>query len=166
MRRWLLFMLSLLMLSGCGWFDGFAPAASFDTNNAEREAWNALGITSYRLLVEVEKYNERRQVEAVVRDGRLEQAVLRYWNDEARDWEAPQVLSEERGEPYTVPGLFEMVGGQLAGQQRGVSARYDETYHFPTLIRLGNVHDQNGAVLRDTEVVVRVLEFEPLEPSP
>ncbi|WP_152918030.1 hypothetical protein, partial [Ardenticatena maritima] len=109
MRRWLLFMLSLLMLSGCGWFDGFAPAASFDTNNAEREAWNALGITSYRLLVEVEKYNERRQVEAVVRDGRLEQAVLRYWNDEARDWEAPQVLSEERGEPYTVPGLFEMV---------------------------------------------------------
>nr|WP_290665120.1 DUF6174 domain-containing protein [Ardenticatena sp.] len=164
MRRWVVMVLVLLMASGCGWFDGFAPSASFQTNNAERKAWEALGITSYRVLVEVEKYNERRRVEVVVRDGQLEQAVLRYWSDDERAWEAPQMLSEERGEPYTVPGLFEMVGGELAGQQRSVSARYNETYRFPELIRLGNVHDQNGTVLRDTEVVVRVLEFEPLEP--
>lgn len=156
-------LLFTLLLSGCGLLGGAATPASFGENNAHRQAWDRLGIASYRTLVEVTRYKERRRVEATVQDGRLVQATLRYWNEQTRDWETPLELSDEQGEPYTVPGLFEMVGGELAGQQRSVAVQYDDRYHFPVLIKLGNVHDENGQVLPDTQVVVRVLEFELLK---
>ncbi len=152
-----------LALSACGLTERFSTSpASFDRNNAQRQAWEALGITSYRSIIEVERYNERRRVEVLVQNGDVVRVTLRYWNDETGDWDPPQELTGQRAEPYTVPGLFGMVGGELAGQQRTVAVRYDDQYAFPVLIRLGNVHEQDGTVLPDTEVTVRVLEFEPI----
>ncbi len=162
-RRPLFLALLLIVLSGCSLFGSATKPASFGQNNTQRQAWERLGITSYRTLIEVKRYKERRRVEAIVQDGRLVRATLRYWNEKNRDWEPPLELSDQQGEPYTVPGLFEMVGGELAGQQRSVAVQYDERYHFPVLIELGNVHDESGQVMPDTKVIVRVLEFEPLK---
>lgn len=149
------------LTTACGLFAGTQPA-SFSHNNEQRTEWNHNNVDSYHTVVEVERFNERRRADVVVREGELTSATMQYWNDEEKDWNAPRPLNDEQGKPYTVPGLFEMVGGELAAQQRSVSVHYNDNYDFPDRIDLGAVHDQQGRILSNTDVHVRLITFEAL----
>lgn len=150
-----------LLITACGLFAGTEPA-SFSQNAEQRAEWEDNNVDSYHTVVEVERLNERRRADVVVRDGTLTSATMQYWDDQADDWDAPQPLNDEQGKPYTVPGLFEMVGGQLSAQQRSVSVHYHDTYDFPDRIDLGDVHDPDGRTIPNTDVHVRLVTFEPL----
>lgn len=158
---WIPILILALLVTACGLFAGTEPA-SFSHNVEQRTAWEANNIDSYHTVVEVERSNERRRADVVVRDGELTSATIQYWNDNANEWNAPQPLNDEQGTPYTVPGLFEMVGGQLAAQQRNVSVHYHDNYNFPDRIDLGDVHDREGRTIPNTDVHVRLVTFEPL----
>ncbi|MCZ7575363.1 MAG: DUF6174 domain-containing protein [Ardenticatenaceae bacterium] len=150
-----------LLLAGCVRTQPATPAEL----RAAEAAWAEHPVASYRTVVEVERYDERRRAEVTVHDGAITAAQLVYWDDRTRTWGPPQVLSREQAVPYTVPGLFDMAQGQLAGGQRSVRVAYDRRYRFPIRLELGNVID-GGQMLRNTDVTVRVVRFTALNPSP
>lgn len=153
----------LFLVAGCGLLGPQTSPASFDRNAEQRTAWDRLNVDSYHTVVEVERFRERRRADVVVRDDVLQSATMRYWSDADDAWEPAVALNEEQGRPYTVPGLFEMVGRQLGAQQRSVKVHYDDEYAFPDLLQLGNVHDEQGTVVPNSNVEVRLITFEPLE---
>jgi hypothetical protein len=149
--------LVLLLLAGCG--GRLQPATTALLDDAESR-WQANPVTNYRLVAQVDRPGDVRRVEVLVEQGRIVRATVRYRGKGL--WGEDIDLSEKQAQAFTVPGLFEMVRGELAGSGRGrIEVELDGDYSFPRRLALGPVY-QAGQSIPDTEATVTVRRFEPL----
>ncbi len=154
-----LFMIGALLLASCR--SGLERASLAKVDQME-QAWLAAPVPSYHIVVDVDRPGDRRRNELVVEDGVVVQATVKYWNPERKAWDEPFSLNQEQAEPFTVPGLFEMVREQIELPQRAqVQVKWREDPPMPELIVLGPV-SMNGQPVSGTEATVFLEEFEPL----
>ena len=129
----------------------------------EAEArWQVNPVPSYRIVVDVERPDDRRRNELTVRQGQVVSAVVKYWDSRRRRWKEPYELNPEQAFPFTVPGLFDMVRGELRNSGRAeIRVAMGGEPAFPQRIVLGPVW-QDLRPVPGTEATVIVREFEPL----
>lgn len=119
-------------------------------------------VLNRHMVVDVERPEDRRRYEVTVEQGEIVQGSIAYWDDDRREWDTPIELSEEQSFPFTVPGLFDMVRGELDGGSRtSVRVAMRGEPPFPQRIELGPVR-MEGQVFEDAAGEVSVREFEPL----
>lgn len=154
----------LLFLSGwlAGCYIGL-DRASLQMIDAAEANWQANPVPGYDITVEVDRPGERRRNEISVRQGQVTRAVVRYWNPDEKRWQEPAPLNEEQAFPFTVPGLFDMVRGELqrSGRADIWVAMEKSPASFPRRLVLGPVW-QDGQAVTGTEATVTVREFEPV----
>lgn len=156
----LLGMLGLgFIVAGC---TALMPQASFEMMNDAEAQWEADPIAGYRIVVDVERPSDRRRTEVTVRQDAIVRADVQYWNDTTGTWDEPSDLNQEQAYPFTVPGLFDMVRGELASSGRAdVRVSMDGSPAFPHRIVLGPVW-LDGKPVSGTEATVVVRTFEPV----
>ena len=147
------------LLAACG---GRVVPATLHMIDAAETRWQAAPVLSYRIVVDVERPDDRRRNELTVRDGEVTRAVARYWDARQRRWGEPFDLNPEQAFPFTVPGLFDIVREALQNSGRAdVRVALEGTPPFPRRILLGPVWEGAHPV-PGTEATVTVREFEPL----
>lgn len=105
---------------------------------------------------------DRRRTELTVRQGEITEAVVKYWDFRKKRWQEPYDLNPEQAFPFTVPGLFDMVRGELRSSGRAdIRVVMDGELAFPHRIVLGPVWEDLRPV-EGTEATVTVREFEVL----
>lgn len=156
----LLGMLGLVLFAaGC---TALMPQASFEMMNEAEAKWEADPVSSYRIVVDVERPTDRRRTEVTVRQDAIIRAEVKYWNEQTKTWDEPADLNQEQAYPFTVPGLFDMVRGELASSGRAdVRVLMDGSPAFPHRLVLGPVW-MDGKPVSGTEATVTVRTFEPL----
>ncbi len=155
----LLFLVGALFLAACR---GGLEQATLAKVDQMEQAWLAAPVSSYRIVVDVDRPDDRRRNELLVEDGAVVQATVKYWNPQRKTWDEPFPLNPEQAEPFTVPGLFEMVREQIQLPERAqVQVKWQEEPPMPELIVLGPV-SMNGQPVSGTEATVFLEEFEPL----
>lgn len=156
----LLGMLSLVVfVVGC---TALMPQASFEMMNDAEAQWDTAPIISYRIVVDVDRPSDRRRTEVAVRQNAIVHANVQYWNDTTRAWDEPADVNQEQAYPFTVPGLFDMVRGELASSGRAdVRVSMDGSPAFPHRLVLGPVW-MDGKPVSGTEATVTVRTFEPV----
>jgi hypothetical protein len=124
--------------------------ASLELINEWEDRWRAGPVLSYHIVVDVEASGERRRNEVTVQQGKIIRAVMMYWNWSEGKWEAPTELGKEQAFPFTVPGLFDMVRGELMrGSRTDIRVDMGRDPSFPRCIVLGPVV-QGGRPLSGT----------------
>lgn len=159
---WVVALLMLALVAACGPRLQKASVRMMDEAEAR---WAANPVRSYHIVVDVERPDDTRRTEVTVEEGRITRGVVRYWDPRSRRWGEPYELNEEQAFPFTVPGLFDMVRGELRGSGRvDIRVAMGGEPAFPRRIVLGPVW-QNGRPVPDTEARVTVRSFEPLVPN-
>jgi Family of unknown function (DUF6174) len=94
--------------------------------------WRSHSVESYSIEVSVSESDEAiRRVRVEVRDGNLVEATMVENGTERR-------IDFDAARPYTVDGLFQTLGEELAaGKRRYVRASFDSARGFPERIELG-----------------------------
>ena len=146
----------LFFLVGCS---QAAPATTRMIDEAEAR-WQADPVPSYHIVVDVDRPDDRRRTELTVREGEIVEATVSYWDFREKRWQEPHPLNQEQASPFTVPGLFEMVRGELRSSGRAdIRVVMDGEPAFPHRIVLGPVW-QGRRPVEGTEATVTVREFE------
>jgi len=146
--------------AACG--SRLVPASVRMMDEAEAR-WQANPVLNYRIVVDVERPDDRRRNELTVRQGEVTRAVVMYWDPRQKRWGEPYELNPEQAFPFTVPGLFDMVRGELRGSNRAdIRVAMDGDPPFPQRIVLGPVWEDLRPV-PGTEATVIVREFERLD---
>ncbi len=159
---WILLLLAAALLSTAACRSGLERATVAKVDQME-QAWRASPVLSYRIVVDVDRPDDRRRNELLVEDGAVIQATVKYWDPQRKTWDEPFPLNQEQAEPFTVPGLFEMVREQILLPERAqVQVKWRESPPMPELIVLGPV-SMNGQPVPGTEATVFLESFEPLE---
>lgn len=160
--RWLAVawvMILVGLLTACG---PRLVSASVRMMDEAEARWQANPVPSYRIVVDVERPDDRRRNELTVRQGQVVSAVVKYWDSRRRRWKEPYELNPEQAFPFTVPGLFDMVRGELRNSGRAeIRVAMGGEPAFPRRIVLGPVW-QDLRPVPGTEATVIVREFEPL----
>ncbi len=147
-----------LFLAACGGRYDTATIAAMDEAQAR---WEADPVLNYTIVVDVDRPGEKRRNTVVVQDGEIAYGEVKYWDEAAEQWKEPFVLSQEQAYPFTVPGLFDMVRGEIRNSgRRDIQVGMDGDPPFPHRIRLGPVY-LDGKPFEGTEAVVQVVEFRP-----
>lgn len=150
-------LLLIGFLAGCG--ARLVPASVGMIDDAEAR-WQANPVLNYRIVVDVERPDDRRRNELTVRQGEVTRAVVMYWDPREKRWGEPYELNPEQAFPFTVPGLFDMVRGELRGSDRAdIRVAMGGEPPFPQRIVLGPVWEDLRPV-PGTEATVIVREFE------
>jgi hypothetical protein len=151
-------LLASLVLAGCSFN---RPAAATPSLIAEAEAgWQASPTADYRITVEVERPDEARRLVVTVVDHEIAQGLISYYDFETRRWLPPQELNQEQAFAFTVPGLFDMVRGALAGCERDdIRVQMAGEPPFPQKIVLGPVI-MDGEKIEATRSTVTVRQFD------
>jgi hypothetical protein len=151
-------VLVVSLLAGCGARLQPATTALLDETEAR---WRDNPVLGYRLVAQVDRPGDVRRVELLVEQERIVTATVRY--REKGLWGGRSDLSQKQAWPFSVPGLFEMVRGELASSGRGsIQVGLDDTYPFPRKLVLGPVY-QDGQAVSGTEATMTVRIFEPTE---
>ena len=134
--------------------------------NDAQTAWYAQPVLSYRMEVDVNRPGEFRRVNLTVRDGEVVEALVKYRSPNTFLWEDPYPLNADQAEPFTIPGLYDMVRGAInAGNRTDIRVDMgweDGPVPFPRRVVLGSVWD-GGLQVSGTEAQVVVRRFEVLE---
>ncbi len=139
-------------------------SATLQLMDSSEALWQADPVSTYSIVVEVDRPSDRRRNFITVEKGQVVQATVSYWNAESKQWDTPYDLNQEQAFPFTVPGLFDMVRGEIRGSGRGdIRVQLSGDPPFPRLIVLGPVL-LNGQPVGGTEATVIVDEFEPAAP--
>ncbi len=147
-----------LFLAACG---GRYDTATIAAMDAAQARWEANPVLNYTIVVDVDRPGEKRRNTVVVQDGEIAYGEVKYWDEAAEQWKEPFVLSPEQAYPFTVPGLFDMVRGEIRNSgRRDIQVGMDGEPPFPYRIRLGPVY-LDGKPFEGTEAVVQVVEFRP-----
>ncbi len=147
-----------LFLGACG---GRYDTATIAAMDAAQARWEANPVLNYTIVVDVDRPGEKRRNTVVVQDGEIAYGEVKYWDEAAEQWKDPFVLSQEQAYPFTVPGLFDMVRGEIRNSgRRDIQVGMDGEPPFPYRIRLGPVY-LDGKPFEGTEAVVQVVEFRP-----
>jgi hypothetical protein len=140
------------------------PATIGMLDDAEAR-WRADPVASYHIVVDVDRPNDRRRTELTVRQGEITAATVKYWGFDRERWQEPHDLNPEQAFPFTVPGLFDMVRGELRGSGRAdVRVEMGGEPAFPHRVILGPVW-QDERPVAGTEATVAVREFDVLSNS-
>ncbi len=101
-------------------------------------SWKASPVLDYRITVDVQRPEERRRNLITVRDGRIMEASVSYWDADGRRWGDAAALREEQASPFTPRGLFDFLRQELAaGRRREILVSFGGTPPFPRRIVLG-----------------------------
>ena len=145
------------LLTACG--QQLTPATIELIDQAEA-SWQANPILNYDIIVDVDRPDERQRNEISVRQGQVTRAVTLSWDYNRMRWQASAPLNPEQAFPFTVPGLFDMVRGQLRASGRAdIRVAMGEAPAFPQRLVLGPVW-QDGQPVGGTEATVSVRHFE------
>ncbi len=160
---WVLIGATVLLLAGlataCN--SQLKPATIAMMDEAEAR-WQENPVLSYRIVVDVERPDDRRRNELIVEQGQVTRALIRYWDPERQRWGRPMELTIEQAQWFTVPGLFNTVREELrnSGRKR-IRVAIEGDPAFPRRIELGPVMEgKKPAPYTKATVIVRV--FEPL----
>lgn len=162
-RRQLLAVLVLfavaLLFAGCRY--NILQPATLEVIDYAEAAWLAAPTASYRITVEIERPGERRRSTVTVEDHRIIEGVVSYWDFEARQWQESYALNEEQSFPFTVPGLFDMIRGELemSGREDVRMLMVGEP-PFPHKINFGPII-VDGEPFPATKAVVTIQQFAP-----
>lgn len=150
-------LLLVSLLTACG---ARLVPASVDMVDEAEARWQANPVLNYRIVVDVERPDDRRRNELTVRQGEVTRAVVMYWDPRQKRWGEPYALNPEQAFPFTVPGLFDMIRGELRGSNRAdIRVAMGGEPPFPQRIVLGPVWEDLRPV-PGTEATVIVREFE------
>ncbi|MFQ5814430.1 MAG: hypothetical protein ACE5I2_14730 [Anaerolineae bacterium] len=151
----------LIVLVGCS---QPVPASMRMMDDAEAR-WQADPVPSYHIVVDVDRPDDRRRTELTVRQSEIVEATVSYWDFRKKRWQEPYELNQEQAFPFTAPGLFDMVRGELRGSNRAdIRVVMDGEPAFPHHIVLGPVW-QDLRPVSGTEATVTVRKFEVLRES-
>ena len=159
-KIFVLLLVGTLLLDGC--LPGLHKASLEMIDRAEAQ-WQQAPVQDYEISVEVVRPDDRRRTTVIVQQGQIAQGEVSYWNATSKDWDEAYALNEEQSFPFTVPGLFEMVRGELKNSGRvDIRVRMNDELSFPWHIVLGPVM-QNGQAVSGTEAVITVEQYTPRE---
>jgi len=148
------------LLGSC--FPGLHKASLEMINRAEAQ-WQQAPVQNYEITVEVNRRDDRRRTTVIVQEGQIVQGEVSYWNSADKRWDEPYALNEEQSFPFTVPGLFEMVRGELQNSGRvDIRVRMEDELSFPWHIVLGPAM-LNGQAVSGTAAVITVEQYTPRE---
>lgn len=149
----------LLFLAGCS--IGGPPKATIQMMDEAEARWQAQPTLDYEMTVEVNRPDDRRRTTVIVAGGAIVQGEVSYWDADKRRWQEPYALNEEQSFPFTVPGLFDMVRGELKNSGRAdIRVEMDGDPPFPRRIELGPVF-VDGEPVSGTEAIVTVKSYLP-----
>lgn len=152
--------LGAFLLGGC--IPGLHRASLEMIDRAEAQ-WQQAPVLDYEITVEVTRPDDRRRTTVIVQQGQIVQGEVSYWNAADKRWDEPYALNEEQSFPFTIPGLFEMVRGELQNSGRvDIRVRMKDELSFPWYIILGPVM-LDGQAVAGTEAVIAVEEYTPRE---
>lgn len=162
-RRWLPAMLLLFvtafLLDGCR-LNILQPATMELLDTAEAN-WLASPTASYRMTVEIERPGERRRSTVIVEDHEIISGSVTYWDHEQRAWQEPYALNQDQSYPFSVPGLFDMIRGELEmSGRKNVRVLMVGEPPFPYNIFFGPVI-VDGKSFPATKARVTIVEFAP-----
>jgi len=153
-------LLGAFLIGGC--IPGLHRASLEMIDRAE-DQWQQAPAQDYEITVEVNRSDDRRRTTVVVQQGRIVQGEVSYWNSADKRWDEPYPLNEEQSFPFTIPGLFEMVRGELKNSGRvDIRVRMADELSLPWYIVLGPVM-LDGQAISGTEAVITVEECIPRE---
>ncbi len=153
-------LLGAFLLGGC--IPGLHRASLEMIDRAEAQ-WQQAPVLDYEITVEVNRPDDRRRTTVIVQQGQIVQGEVSYWNAADKRWDEPYALNEEQSFPFTIPGLFEMVRGELQNSGRvDIRVRMKDKLSFPWYIILGPVM-LDGQAVAGTEAVIAVEEYTPRE---
>lgn len=151
----------LILLVGCS---QPVPASRRMMDDAEAR-WQANPVPSYHIVVDVDRPDDRRRTELTLSEGEIVEAKVSYWDFRKKRWQEPYDLNQEQAFPFTVPGLFDMVRGELRSSGRAdIRVVMKGEPAFPHRIVLGPVW-QDLRPVEGTEATVTVREFKALQES-
>ncbi len=157
-HSFVLFCTVSLLLTGC--LPGGSPQATMEEVDAAEAAWLASPSLDYMMTVEVDRPDDKRRNMVVVADGEIVEAIVSYWDSNARKWQEAQPLGEAQAYPFTVPGLFEMVRGSLQDSGReDIRMTMEGEPPFPREIVFGPVI-VDGEPFSMTEATITVRHFQ------
>ncbi len=144
-----------LLISCVGWLQP-SPAAMIKELEIR---WQAGPVLNYSIIVDVDSSSERRRNVVSVRQGKIVQALMMYWDRRPGKWGAPCELNVEQAFPFTIPGLFEIVHEELRTHSRAdIRVVMGREHLFPWKILLGPVL-QDGRPSVGTEVTLTIVSF-------
>lgn len=146
------------LLNGCS--SGLHRASVQMMDRAEAQ-WQQAPVLDYEITVEVNRPDDRRRTTVLVAQGQIVQGEVSYWNAKDQRWDEPYALNEEQSFPFTVPGLFDMVRGELENSGRvDIRVRMEDESTFLEHIVLGPVM-LDGQVVSGTEATITVESYTP-----
>lgn len=152
-------LLTALLLGGCSFFG--PPKATLQMMDEAEARWQAAPVQNYAITVEVDRPDDRRRTTVSVEAGQIVEGVVSYWDFERQAWRAPYALNQDQAFPFTVPGLFDMVRGELENSGRDeVRVEMGGEPPFPQRILLGPVV-LDGQTLVETMATVTVRQLTP-----
>ena len=148
----------LMILVGCS-----QPVpATMRMMDEAKARWQANPVPSYHIVVDVDRPDDRRRTELTLGEGEIVEAKVSYWDFRKKRWQDSYDLNQEQAFPFTVPGLFDMVRGELRSSGRAdIRVVMKGEPAFPHRIVLGPVW-QDLRPVEGTEATVTVREFEVL----
>ena len=160
-RLWTVVLLGIaatILLGGCA--SGLQKASVQMMDKAEAR-WQVKPVQDYEITVEVNRPDDRRRMTVIVKQSQIVQGEVSYWNSERKRWDDPYALNDEQSFPFTVPGLFDMVRGELQNSGRAaIRVKMEGEPPFPRRIVLGPVF-LDGQLVSGTEAVVSVEKYAP-----
>jgi len=135
------------------------PDASIRTLTEAEMGWYAAGITYYHLVVEISFADERRLHSVTVKDQKILEGTVVYWDPALQGWGEPMPMNEEEAYWYTVPGLFETIRRAVLQECRSfIRNDLSGTPPFPHVIILGPP-EEDGEPIEEIVSWVEVREF-------
>lgn len=152
----------VVLLVGTFFLAGCVPGlhrASLEMIDRAEAQWKESPVLDYEITVEVNRPDDRRRTSVIVQQGQIVRGEVTYWNSADKRWNEPYALNEEQSFPFTIPGLFEMVRGELKGSGRvDIRMRMKDELSFPWYIVLGPVM-LDGQAVSGTEAVISVEQY-------
>lgn len=159
-KIFILLLVGTFLLGGC--LPGLHKASLEMIDRAEAQ-WQQAPAQDYEITVEVNRPDDRRRTTVIVTQGQIVQGEVSYWNSVDKRWDEPYALNEEQSFPFTIPGLFEMVRGELKNSGRvDIRVRMKDELSFPWHIVLGPVM-RDGQAVSGTEAAITVEQYTPRE---
>ncbi len=156
---WIVVFLGIIITALLGGCSSGLQKASVEMMDKAEARWQQQPVQDYEIIVEVKRPDDRRRSTVIVQQGQIVRGDVSYWNTKTNRWDAPSALNQEQPFPLTVPGLFEMVRGELKNSGRAdIRVKMEEESSFPRRIVLGPVMLDSQA-MSGTEAVITVERY-------
>jgi len=166
-KKWIIPLALLILTVAAGAYFLMRPAprgeqVTVNQLNDAEAAFYEMATPNYELVIDWAFYGELRRHVARVENHVLLTAQVQYWDDEQNTWSALVDVPENQADYLTVPGMFRMLRTELINELRSeIRVEIDGDPLLPRYIFLGAMEDE-GVLIRETEVEITVVSFSPL----